>query len=504
MRVFKHVSTALLAVGLSTSATMAWSQSNNSNIDVADHIALEKLIDEQGLRGNPAEGRVLPAIDDPLAQLGKKLFFTKGLSGDKDVACVSCHHPMLGGSDELSLPVGVNAARPEVLGVGRIDGDSLPDVPRNSPTVFNLGLWDTTLFWDSRLESLGQEPGQNGAASPISTPDSGLGIADPLAGPNLATAQARFPVTSQAEMRDTTFEAGSRNEAVRQHLAARLGDYGIGQGELAVNHWLAEFQQAFNLVADAETLITYENIALAIGEYERSMVFVNSPWQQYVDGNRDALNADQVAGATMFLTRSEMGGGGCTNCHSGTFFTDGETHAIGFPQIGVGKGVVNDDDFGREMATGNSDDRYRFRTPGLLNVEVTKPYGHAGAYQSLKEVVDHHVNPTEAVKAYFAKGGWCALPQFDGLADCENVYPHAVENTKLAVEKTELERAYATSKLPYIWLSEKERWQLVAFLEALTDPCVKDRACMSPWIADQSDNVDNLLLIATDVNGTPL
>nr|WP_269809292.1 cytochrome-c peroxidase [Enterovibrio nigricans] len=140
MRVFKHVSTALLAVGLSTSATMAWSQSNNSNIDVADHIALEKLIDEQGLRGNPAEGRVLPAIDDPLAQLGKKLFFTKGLSGDKDVACVSCHHPMLGGSDELSLPVGVNAARPEVLGVGRIDGDSLPDVPRNSPTVFNLGF----------------------------------------------------------------------------------------------------------------------------------------------------------------------------------------------------------------------------------------------------------------------------------------------------------------------------------------------------------------------------
>nr|WP_269809290.1 hypothetical protein [Enterovibrio nigricans] len=45
---------------------------------------------------------------------------------------------------------------------------------------------------------------------------------------------------------------------------------------------------------------------------------------------------------------------------------------------------------------------------------------------------------------------------------------------------------------------------MVAFLEALTDPCVKDRACMSPWIADQSDNVDNLLLIATDVNGTPL
>ncbi|MDG1120904.1 MAG: cytochrome-c peroxidase, partial [Glaciecola sp.] len=47
-----------------------------------------------------------------LWQLGQQLFFSKSLSMNNDVACVSCHHPMLGGGDGLSLSVGVNALDP--------------------------------------------------------------------------------------------------------------------------------------------------------------------------------------------------------------------------------------------------------------------------------------------------------------------------------------------------------------------------------------------------------
>lgn len=70
----------------------------------------------------------LPKIADPISQLGKKLFFAKNLGGEQSVACVSCHHPMLGGGDDVSLSVGVSAvneidqASHDLLGHGRFNG----------------------------------------------------------------------------------------------------------------------------------------------------------------------------------------------------------------------------------------------------------------------------------------------------------------------------------------------------------------------------------------------
>ncbi|WP_299008037.1 hypothetical protein [uncultured Shewanella sp.] len=39
-------------------------------------------------------------------------------------------------------------------------------------------------------------------------------------------------------------------------------------------------------------------------------------------------------------------------------------------------------------------------------------------------------------------------------------------------------------------LNPDEVSKVVAFLNALTDPCVKSRACFSPWIVDENDVVD--------------
>ena len=379
------------------------------NDDEPIDVELRAILDDHGLVGDAAFNRTLPNIDDPLPQLGKVLFFSKSLGGDLDSACVSCHHPMLGGADNLSLPVGVSAVDPDLLGPGREHTSTIPNVPRNSPTVFNTGLWDAGLFWDSRVESFGKEEFANGAVSDIRTPDSAFGVADPDAGDNLAAAQARFPVTSNEEMRGEVFEAGGSIDDVRAHLAARIGGYGIGAGELGTTTWLTLFQDALGSIGDAEALISFDNIAMALGEYERSMVFVDNAFAAYVAGDNDALTEQQKNGAILFFTTVDDGGAGCANCHAGDRFTDELHHVIAFPQIGHGKGDGDDDDFGRERETGDADDRYRFRTPSLLNVAVTAPYGHAGAYATLDEVLNHYDNPGNTVENFFDDGGVCQL-----------------------------------------------------------------------------------------------
>jgi cytochrome c peroxidase len=470
----------------------------------AADIELATLIANLGLDTDPRTGRNLPSIDSPLAQLGRDLFFSKSLGGDFDSACVSCHHPALGGADGLSLSVGVGAIDPDHLGPGRENDSGIPVVPRNAPTVFNAGLWDSGLFWDSRVESLGDETRANGSQSAIRTPDSAFGRADNNAGGNLPAAQARFPVAVAEEMQGNSFEAGSDNDAVRSHLAARIGGYGAGAGELAQNGWLAQFQQAFGSSEASQTLVTFDNIASAIGEYERSMVFVGNPWRRYLDGDTSALTADQKQGALLFFRPRNQGGAGCVACHSGPLFSDERHHAMAFPHFGPGKGdgATGDDDFGRERETGNANDRYRLRTPSLLNVTATAPYGHAGAYQTLEEVVRHYNNPGNAVARFFDRGGWCQLDQYQTVANCANLYPNARSNSELAIAKLDSDIAQNTTPFRPAGLNATEVAQVVAFLEALTDPCVEDRECLSDWIADtRSNGPDGQQLNAVDQNG---
>lgn len=465
---------------------------------------LVALIQANNLTGDASLNRTLPNITDPMAQLGKKLFFTKALGGDLDSACVSCHHPMLGGADALSLPVGVGATDPDQLGPGRTHAaDGLPNVPRNSPTVFNTGLWDTSLFFDSRVESFGKEEFANGANSDIRTPDVDFGLADPDAGANLAAAQAKFPITSHEEMRGINFEASGTNNDVRDHLAARLGNLGIGTGEITNGTWLAEFQEAFGNGTAAE-LITFDNIAFALGEYERSMVFTDNPFNAYVAGDLDALSDAQKRGAILFFTDADEDGGGCVNCHSGDQFTDGEHHTVAFPQFGHGKGDGNADDFGRERETSLTEDRYSFRTPSLLNVEVTAPYGHAGVYESLAEVLNHYNNPTNSQENFFDDGGACGLEQFENRADCASLYPDAEANSNLALNKLRNERNANSTEFVDTDINNDDRADIAAFLTALTDPCVEDAACMAPWIALPAEAADAHQLNAIDAAGNPL
>ncbi len=464
---------------------------SNSHDTGVDNQTLRQLASTSGLDGDAVEGKAIPAITDPLAQLGMKLFFSKGLGGDQDSACVSCHHPALGGGDGLSLPIGVQADDADHLGPGRVHSqaradfagmnyDGGPTVPRNAPTTFNIALWKVGLFHDSRVEKLKDDSG-------IRTPDSSFGVADPNA-ETLSQAQALFPVTSPEEMRSSYLD-GEDNQAVRNGLATRFVDQAIA------NTWLDEFQVAFNSTDDAATLITYANIAKAIAIYEDSQLFVSTPWKSYLEGDDAALTESAKRGATLFLTSADDGGAGCISCHSGDFFTDEKSHVVAIPQIGRGKGdgIAGNDDFGRMRETTAQKDKYAFRTPTLLNVAVTGPFGHNGAYDTLEDVIRHHLNPEEAIDNYDF-----TLTELQQ----QNVqHDNAEENTRLALAQLTSLQLSGDSLIQTVSLDDQQVDDLLSFVNALTDPCVESSACLSNWVPDTSSGVDGLQLNARGQNG---
>jgi cytochrome c peroxidase len=310
-------------------------------------------------------------------------------------------------------------------------------------------------------------------------------------------------------MRGHSFLAGADNETIRNRLAARIGDYDEGAGELGENSWLEEFQAAFASGLPAEQLISFDNIALAIAEYQRSQVFVATPWRAYVQGDNGAISETAKQGALHFLRTPEQGGAGCSQCHSGDFFTNEQHHTIGFPQVGPGKGDgdAGDDDFGRERETGLQEDRYRFRTPTLLNIEVTGPYTHSGAYTGLVQATDHYAVPDIFIDDFFAADGMCGLPQFRDDPDCATRFPNVLANTQAAFQKMRAEQtADPDATFPDVsqQTTQQQFDQIRAFLLALTDPCVKDRACLAPWIPEPDEDPDGNQLNAVAQNGDPL
>lgn len=96
----KYTLSISLRVALATNSTII-------HAAYSPDLELRGLINKHGLTGDPSMGRTMPSINSPKAQLGMRLFFNKALGRNKDAACVSCHHPLLGGGDALALSIGV-------------------------------------------------------------------------------------------------------------------------------------------------------------------------------------------------------------------------------------------------------------------------------------------------------------------------------------------------------------------------------------------------------------
>src|SRR5690625_6621437 len=96
--------------------------------------------------------------------------------------------------------------------------DGGPDVPRHSPHIYNAALYKQAMFWDGRVYSVGED---EAGVMQIRTPENAR-FPDPNAGGNLLQAQARFPVTSNDEMRGFNHGYLPTGAAVREYIASRV------------------------------------------------------------------------------------------------------------------------------------------------------------------------------------------------------------------------------------------------------------------------------------------
>ncbi len=378
---------------------------------------------------------------EAMVALGESLFWDKELSGNRDIACATCHHTAFGSGDALPVSIGTGGTG---IGDARELGEGRPLIPRNAPDVWNRGASEfVTMFWDSRVAGTPE----HGFTSPA-----GERLPDGM--PSVLAVQAMFPVTSDAEMRGVPGDVdvfGNPNElgaiaegdltAIWDALMARL---------LAIPEYVELFAAAYPDVATDD--LGFQHAAMAIAAFE-SHVFAadQTPWDAYIAGDADALSDDAKRGAILFY-----GDAGCAACHAGNLFTDQQHHNIGSPQIGPGKGDESPDDLGRARETGTVTESYAFRTPPLRNVAVNGPYLHDGAYVDLEAVIRHHLDPATALANY-------DVGQLRD--DMELLYD---DSDRTATVLRYLDARVATPK----YLSDAQISDLLAFLEALTDPRV--------------------------------
>ncbi len=138
--------------------------------------------------------------------LGRSLFFDKILSGNRDVACASCHDPRNGTDDGRSLSIGTGAIG---AGTSRALGPGRSVTPRNAPALFSVGLGAFYLFWDGRVTDA------NGSGGRFTTP---AGVALPSGVANMVAAQAMIP--GHQPDRD----ARQRRRSRRVRRRERVGD----------------------------------------------------------------------------------------------------------------------------------------------------------------------------------------------------------------------------------------------------------------------------------------
>ena len=277
-------------------------------------------------------------------QLGRRLFYDRRLSLNETFSCAMCHIPEQGfTSNELSTAVGVE---------GR-------SVRRNSPTIYNVA-YSGKLFHDARESTLEQQ----------------------VWGPLLARNEMANPSVG--------------------HVVDKIKSLSVYDGL---------FEAAF-----AGRQAGMETIGAAFAAYQRSLLSANSPFDRWFFAHeKGALNEQQRAGFRLF-----SGKAGCVACHivgkQDALFMDNKTHntghgyeaslgrasAIQRVQLAPGQYVEVDRsviaavseprpaDVGVYEITQNPQDRWKYKTPTLRNIELTAPYMHDGRFTSLPEVVNFY------------------------------------------------------------------------------------------------------------------
>ncbi|UOQ52488.1 cytochrome c peroxidase [Hymenobacter cellulosivorans] len=209
------------------------------------------------------------------------------------------------------------------------------ELPRNTPTLFNAGL-QTEQFADGRVHFLED--------------------------------QVHAVVSNKAEMGGQLSETPAllRKKPTYQKL----------------------FAQAF---ATDKQPISEPNIRRAVAAYVRSLVRLNSRFDQYMRGDTAVLNSQEVLGFNLFMGKAQ-----CGTCHYMPLFNGSvpplydktESEVLGVPATATAAAL--DADQGKFLLYGIAHQKHAFKTPTMRNVALTPPYMHNGAYQTLEQVLDFY------------------------------------------------------------------------------------------------------------------
>jgi cytochrome c peroxidase len=289
--------------------------------------------------------------DNPLTPekitLGKLLFWDPILSGNRDVACASCHHPRNAYAEDRDISIGVNG-----VGYGRNrrfqSPNSIPFVKRNSPTMLNVAFngisqagqytpGNEPMFWDMRVRSLEK--------------------------------QALEPIKSFEEMRGDSYPEAKAVETVVARLNA-----------------IPEYRRLFSVAFGGNNAVNETNLGRALASFGRSLLANNSPFDRYMRGDRTAMTPAQIEGMRRFQRV------GCTECHNGPMFSDYKVHVLGVPdnrQLPESdRGMADMPEQFRSPSLVETP--YAFRTASLRNLRLTAPYMHSGAFRTLDDVIEFY------------------------------------------------------------------------------------------------------------------
>jgi len=128
--------------------------------------------------------------------------------------------------------------------------------------------------------------------------------------------------------------------------------------------------------------ITRRNIKDAIATFERSLETINSPFDQYLRGEKDAISAKAKAGYQLFKDY------GCVACHQGRNVGGNLFQVLGVMRdYFADRDPITRADWGRFNVTGLEEDKHVFRVPSLRLVTLTAPYFHDGSIKTLNEAI---------------------------------------------------------------------------------------------------------------------
>ncbi|MBC8405003.1 MAG: hypothetical protein H8E15_07240 [Planctomycetes bacterium] len=335
----------------------------------------------------PAQNWLTPPSEPPgnastpeKIALGLALFWDEQLSTSESVACGTCHFPSAGGSDPRSFaPTSTHPGHDGIFGtaddvqgspgvvLSLADGLFAPDpqfgfrpqvTGRKAGSAINA-LLNATLFWDGRAEFTYRNPITGAVVLPAWAALESQAVVPPMSSVEMAH-QGRDWLQAASEL------ANKRALALSPHIPAALELW------IANRRYARLFEEAFGTPG-----VDVDRIAMAIAAYERTLFADQTPLDDFMNGNSQALTAQQQRGLDLFQNK-----GGCVQCHTFPQLGKQQFHYTGVHEVAT--------DLGRGAITGLAADDGKMLTPGLRNIALRAPYFHNGSASTLLEVIDFY------------------------------------------------------------------------------------------------------------------